>query len=425
MLLSVLLVQGVWAKKSKYGTATGQVVITYQNGFDPATSGDGIEHEKKYAEYSNINPNIKIVHNIMTYDQSRQKFIIGGQAGSSPDAIHMLGEWIPDFVEMGLLQDITSEVKSWKDYSSFPESTWKVATVDGKIYGIPSIASTRVLIYRGDLLKAAGCTVPVTWNDLRKTAKAMTKDTDGDGKTDVYGFAFCSSSKAVRGPQEFSVFLNSVDHGELAVEKDGKWIPGFTPDQVEKVFQLYYDLLFVDKSVPPYSVGWEWDELDPSFASGSVAMVMDGAWIQQRIDGGYKPETWKTASFPYCSNPATYMEVKVEGVGKFSKYPKETMKFLEWLYGRDNMVAITQTDNLPSRSDAVDSPLWVPDSTWKETFLKNVKYGFSFPSIPLGPVFESTMKYTQKVLYKQLTPHQAAAGFYNDTKKYLDSEINK
>ena len=37
MLLSVLLVQGLWAKKPKYGPATGRVVLTYQNGFDPVT----------------------------------------------------------------------------------------------------------------------------------------------------------------------------------------------------------------------------------------------------------------------------------------------------------------------------------------------------------------------------------------------------
>jgi multiple sugar transport system substrate-binding protein len=323
-----------------------------------------------------------------------------------------------------LLCDITKDVKSWPDYSAFPESVWKVATVNGKIYGIPSVASTRVLVYRNDLLQQAGLSVPKTWQDLRTAAKAMTKDTNGDGKIDVYGFAFCSSSKAVRGPQEFAVFLNSIDHAELAVNKNGKWVPGFTPEQAEKVFQLYYDLMYVDKSVPPYSIGWEWEDLDPSFATGSVAMVQDGAWMQQRIQGGYKPETWKTASFPYCTTPSTYMEVKVEGVGKFTKHAKETVSFLKWLYGRDTMVAVTQTDNLPSRSDAVKSPLWVPDANWKDMFLANVQYGFTFPSIPLGKVFQSTMNYTQEVLYKRMTPQAAAQGFYADTKNYLDAEVN-
>lgn len=409
---------------SEGSSSGGKITLIYQNGFDPVTSGDGVAHEAKYAEYDQLKPGLHIEHNIMTYDQSRQKAIISGQAGEGPDAIHLLGEWVPDFVSMGLLEDITDSMKSWSDYSAFPESTWKVATVNDRIYGIPSIASTRVLVYREDLLNEAGLEVPETWEDLRRVAKALTQDTDGDGKIDVYGFAFCSSSKAVRGPQEFAVLLNSVDKAELAVSRNERWVPGFTVDQAEKVFQLYYDLMFVDKSVPPYSIGWEWEELDPNFASGSIAMVQDGSWMQQRIADGYKPETWKTASFPYCTTPATYMEVKVEGVGKFGKHKAETLEFLKWLYSRDNMVAITQTDNLPSRSDADDSPLWTSDPVWKEEFINNVQYGFSFPSISLGPVLERTMTYVQEVLYQRMTPRVAAQGFHDYVKNYLDTEIN-
>lgn len=412
------------AESGGSGGGDEKITLIYQNNFDPATSNDGKEHEKRYAEYMQLHPNITIEHNIITYAQSREKVVISGQSKEGPDIIHMLGEWVPDFVQMGLIEDITDEVKAWSDYSAFPQSTWDVATVDGRIYGIPSIASTRVLVYRDDLLQQAGLPVPKTWEDLRKAAKAMTKDTNGDGKIDVYGFAFCSSSEAVRGPQEFGVFLYSVDHGRLAVQKDGKWVPGFTVDQVEKVFQFYYDLMFVDQCVPPYSIGWEWGDLDPAFSTGTVAMVQDGSWMQQRIDGGDHSESWKTASFPYCTNPSTYMEVKVEGIGAFGKHKKESLDFLKWLMGRDNMVSITQTDNLPSRSDATESPLWTPNEIWKDEFLNNVQYGFSFPSVPLGPVFTESMRWVQEVLYKNATPHEAAQGFHDYVQNYLDTEVN-
>ena len=207
-------------------------------------------------------------------------------------------------------------------------------------------------------------------------------------------------------------------------EKDGKWVPGFTVDQVEKVFQLYYDMMFVDKSVPPYSIGWEWEELDPNFASGTIAMVQDGSWIQQRMPDGVKPETWKTADFPYYSTPATYMEVKVEGVGAFSEHKEEALDFLMWLYNRDNMVAITQTDNLPSRSDSVESPLWVADPVWKDEFVENAQYGFTIPSIPMVSIFEQTMAFLQEVLYERMTPREAAEGFHAFVAEYLDSEVN-
>ena len=416
LLVTVLLGSMVYARG---GQAASGTTIEYWNVFDPAqgSGNDGKSHQDKYTEYERLNPGVKIIHNIMTYDQLREKAIISGQARTGPDFIHMLGEWVPEFVQMGLLADITNDMKAWSDYSVFPESTWRVASVNNRIYGIPSVASTRTFIYREDLLRQAGVSVPKTWTELRDVAKKLTSGNS-------YGFAYCSSTRAIRGPQEFGVFLYSVNKGELAVNQGGKWVPGSTVDQAEQVFQFYYDLMFVDKSVPPYSIGWEWDELDPAFAIGTIAMVQNGAWMASRMSEGVNPTSWKTAPFPYQSNPSTYMEVKVEGVGNFSKNKQAVVDFAKWLYTRDNMAFITRTDNLPARSDAPQSQYWINDPVWKGTFLETVKDGFSFPSIPLAPVFEASMVNVQEVLYQRMSPRQSAQDFFNKVKNYLDSEVN-
>lgn len=404
---------------------SGKIDIVYQNGFDPATSIDGQAHVEKYAEYNGLNPELNVIQNILVYAQSKEKLVINGQAGVGPDMIHMLGEWVPEMVAMGLVEDITDEMKSWEDYSDFPESTWKVATVDGRIYGIPSIASTRVLLYREDLLAETGLSVPITWDDFREVAKNMTQDTDGDGIIDVYGFAFCSSSDAVRGPQEFGVLLYSVDKAEFAIKEGDKWVPGFTVDQAKEVFQLYYDMMFVDKSIPPYSIGWGYKDLDSNFTAGTVGMVQNGSWMANRAKSdGFKPETWKTAAFPYLKNPSTYLEVKVEGIGKFGENKEDTLEFAKWLYDQDNMAYVTQTDNIPSRSDSIDSEHWKADPIWKDTFIEQNQYGFSMPAIPSATILQASMKYVQEVLYGQMTPRESAQGFYDAVKNYLDEDIN-
>jgi multiple sugar transport system substrate-binding protein len=396
---------------------SGKIVLQVWNGFDPATSEDGKHHEELYAQYEKLHPDVQIQHTIMTYDQLKQKTIVAGQAGDSPDVVHMLGEWVPEFVSMGLLADVTAPMKAWEDYKAFPSTAWNVASVDGKIYGVPSVASTRVLVYREDLLKNAGVAVPKTWEDLRAAAKKLTK-----GST--YGFAFCSAVSAVRGPQEFAVFLWSTG-GELVKKEKEKWVPGFTQAQARDVFQLYYNLMFVDKSVPPYSIGWEWQDLDPAFAAGTVAMAQNGSWIQQRAADGVSSQTWKTAAFPYAKVPATYLEVKVEGVGKNAKHKQAAVDFLKWLYTRDNMVYITQTDNLPSRSDSSASKYWKNDPVWRGTFNQEVRNGHSMPPISIGPVLQDTMQELQQVLYKKSTPEQSAKSFFLFVQNYLDTQINK
>ncbi len=63
----------------------------------------------------------------------------------------------------------------------------RVCRVDGKQYGLVHAAGTSLLIYRKDLADKAGLKPPKTWADLIANAKALTQDTKGDGKIDIYG----------------------------------------------------------------------------------------------------------------------------------------------------------------------------------------------------------------------------------------------
>jgi multiple sugar transport system substrate-binding protein len=405
-------------------TANGPITLTVWDVFDPAQGGDGKSYQEKFAEYHQLNPNITIEHDIITYDQLRQKAIVAGQAQQGPDILHMLGEWVPDFVSQGILEDLTAPMKSWSDYSEFPESTWKVASVGDKIYGVPITASTRVLLYRSDLFQKYGVQqVPKTWSDMRQAAKQVTEGLHQDGLTSDYGMAFCSASSAVRGPQEFAVLLWSTG-GDFVKNEGGKWVPGFTVDQAKEVYQLYYDMMFVDKSLPPDSIGWEWQQLDPAMQTGTVAMEQNGSWMQGRAAQADSGKYWRTAPFPYDKRPATYLEVKVDGVSKFAQHKDQAITLLKWLFSRDNMVYLARTDNLPSRIDAKDSKYWKNDPIWRGTFLDTVKDGFSMPSIPFDPALKFTMDDLQEVFYQKMSPDQAASDFYNKVKNYLDTSVN-
>jgi len=401
--------------------AAAQVSLEVWNDFNPATSIDARALVEAYREYERLNPGVKINHNTMTYADLRQKAVVANQAGTGPDVLHMLGEWVAEFSALGIIEDITDLVENWEDKDQFPASTWAVATSQGRIYGIPSIASTRALVYRNDLFEEVGIAEPpVTWSDLRDVAKKLAVDRDGDGRADVAGFAFCSSTDAVRGPQEFLVLLWSTG-AELAVQTDGKWVPGFTVDQVRDVYQLLYDMMHVDKSVPEYIRGWEYNDLDQAFEVGTVAMCQNGAWMANRATRSATGEHWRTAAVPYQKVPATYMEVKVEAIGAHSANKAEAWNLLSYLMSKDQMYSFTKYDNLPSRSDVMALPYYQENEIWCKTFLELVPHGKVIPSIPLSQVFLSSMEYLQAVLYKLATPEQAAQGFYDDTAAYLST----
>lgn len=77
------------------------------------------------------------------------------------------------------------------DMDDFYAGIWDYAKYDGKICVVPYNISTPVMYYNKDLFREAGLdpdSPPTTWDELLETAKAITKDTDGDGVMDVWGF---------------------------------------------------------------------------------------------------------------------------------------------------------------------------------------------------------------------------------------------
>jgi multiple sugar transport system substrate-binding protein len=63
-------------------------------------------------------------------------------------------------------------------------------TYGGRLYGLPKDASAAVMEYNVDLFERHGVARPQadwTWDDMLDAAKALTRDTDGDGRVDQWG----------------------------------------------------------------------------------------------------------------------------------------------------------------------------------------------------------------------------------------------
>jgi len=78
------------------------------------------------------------------------------------------------------------------DVSDYYPDIISTAQQDGHLYGLPWIAQPVVVFYNKALFDAAKLEYPKagwTWDDFLAAAKALTKDTDGDGKTDQWGFS--------------------------------------------------------------------------------------------------------------------------------------------------------------------------------------------------------------------------------------------
>ena len=111
----------------------------------------------------------------------KKQLSIGAAADALPDLVILDNPDHAAYAAMGVFADITDKF----DVSTYYPGPVNSCTLDGKLYGVPFGSNDLVLFYNEDMLAAAGCEVPTTWDELLEVAKACSNDK-------VSGFAHCS-----------------------------------------------------------------------------------------------------------------------------------------------------------------------------------------------------------------------------------------
>src|SRR6478735_6084891 len=115
-------------------------------------------------------------------------------AGAGPDVQQLAFVWTRDLARSKLLLDLSPLVAAAAPGAGVNDFlATELATLDGKLYGLPWSADTFSMAYRPDLLQAAGVTFPDTWEQLATAAKALST------KSGQHGFCFPAGSSPDSG----------------------------------------------------------------------------------------------------------------------------------------------------------------------------------------------------------------------------------
>ena len=92
---------------------------------------------------------------------------------NAPD-VALMGAY-SDFAAQGRLYT-ASEVMSVSTEANFLRPLAEAGSIDGDLYGLPFVASSRLLFYNAELFDEAGAKPPKTWSDLKDAAQALKKE---------------------------------------------------------------------------------------------------------------------------------------------------------------------------------------------------------------------------------------------------------
>ena len=121
----------------------------------------------------------QVVNNLfVNNDDSLQKVLTAVRGGSTPDIAYLYGSWAPNVAQIPQVVNLTNVVRrpgvNWND---FWVGERDVATVNGKVIGVPALVDNLAVVYNKTLFAQAGLQPPGpnwTWAQFTADAQRLT-----------------------------------------------------------------------------------------------------------------------------------------------------------------------------------------------------------------------------------------------------------
>lgn len=190
-LLSVLLCAGLIASlavgcgggKDAGKDGEKETLSVWLPPLDDETEKNYVPLLDKFEEENNCELDVQII----PWDTYEEKYMTGINADEGPDVGYMYVEMFPTYIDSGAVVDM-SEYLSNEDYEEY--LYLDKGEMMGGQYGVPIVTGNPfIMYYNKDILDELGEKAPETWEDFKRICEKATKDTDGDGKIDQYGYA--------------------------------------------------------------------------------------------------------------------------------------------------------------------------------------------------------------------------------------------
>ncbi|HBR28227.1 MAG TPA: hypothetical protein DD789_02185 [Firmicutes bacterium] len=373
-------------------------------------TGNPAGAEKMFAElnkeFTKAHRGVKVNVSWIPWTGAQQKFLTSIVGGMAPDLAELGTTWNPDFAAMGALEDLGPYVKKWGQGADLLPALVESATYEEKLYGIPWYAGNRSVYYRKDWFAKEGIKeFPTTWEGFVEVAKRLTKDTDGDGKIDQYGFSVNGASQHEFMPM---IWRNG---GEIAINTDKGWKATIDTPEAREALQKFADLYLTYGVSQEGSITWNVLSSRKAFETGTQAMIIDVApLVPKFLANPNLKDNFAVAPVPYFKEPASFI-----GGSNMVMFTQSKRKTLAWEYLELLMTAKYQmawadaVSFFPGRVSLLGDPKF-SDDPYLSVFTGQMKDGRVYPANPQWGQIENArvlLKMMQQIMMGKMTVEEA------------------
>jgi ABC-type glycerol-3-phosphate transport system substrate-binding protein len=251
--------------------------------------------------FERANPNLRIRVEPQVWTTMAERFVLGANARNAPDIAWVNDNNLALLASSDAAADLKPLVDAWspaRRADQIMPAALASATVRGRVLAMPLMATTFVLMYRRDLLAAAGLTPAAlaTWDGVVEAAKAMTRDTNGDGTPDIWGIGLGLATERYSATPALLATVGG--QGSLF---DGECRARLATPEAARAVQWQADLILRHRVTPREAVAMTSDDAIDQFAAGRYAMqIISNARFDQiqRTAAGWNKEDLGMAAVP-------------------------------------------------------------------------------------------------------------------------------
>jgi multiple sugar transport system substrate-binding protein len=178
-VVAALTLSACGGSSSSGGGSSKRVNIVLWHGFtSPGAELNAIK--AMTAEFNRTHPNITVTPQFSgNSDYALQKVLAAIAAGNPPDISYLYGSWSANIATTPALAPLTRYIAQdpsfgWNDFWGVERG---VASVKGKLVGVPALVDNLALVYNKKLFAQAGLAPPTpnwTWTDFQNAAVKLT-----------------------------------------------------------------------------------------------------------------------------------------------------------------------------------------------------------------------------------------------------------
>ncbi|HYO89140.1 MAG TPA: extracellular solute-binding protein [Candidatus Limnocylindrales bacterium] len=237
----------------------------------------------------------------------KQQYVLDISVGEGADLMGFDGFWLPEFVDGGLLQPLSTLVgpsyADWEGWAEIPEGVQDIMRYQGELYGMPRGTDARVVWVNTEILAQAGLPAdwqPTSWAELLDGARAIRDNVPGVVPIQLNAGTAMGEATTLQG-----YLLALLGTGDYIYDYDAqKWV--VRSQGILDTLGLY-DTIYNQEGLG--ETRWQLvqngrDLSFEAFSQGTVGMLLEGDYFWRSILN-------ETGDFPMENRDARVSFVKV------------------------------------------------------------------------------------------------------------------